>query len=82
MEGEATTIKQKQAKINGLAGIGGQRKWEDTGSVGGVPYQSAQGAKTNEDLVNFLEHKLEEIERKLMHTQHDYDTLQREYMEL
>ena len=31
--------------------------------------------KANEDLINFLEHKLEEIERKLQKTQSEYELL-------
>ena len=32
--------------------------------------------KANEDLINFLEHKLEEIEKKLQRTQSEYELLQ------
>jgi len=39
-------------------------------------------SKTNEDLINFLEHKLEEIEKKLSSTQNEYEILQNDYMEL
>lgn len=31
--------------------------------------------KANEDLINFLEHKLEEIEKKLQKTQNEYENL-------
>jgi hypothetical protein len=31
--------------------------------------------KANEDLINFLEHKLEEIEKKLSSTQNEYEVL-------
>jgi len=31
--------------------------------------------KANEDLINFLEHKLEEIEKKLQRTQGEYELL-------
>ena len=31
--------------------------------------------KANEDLINFLEHKLEEIEKKLSTTQNEYELL-------
>ena len=31
--------------------------------------------KANEDLVNFLEHKLEEIEKKLQRTVNEYELL-------
>lgn len=40
------------------------------------------GDKGNEDLVNFLEHKLEEIEKKLVKTQQDYESLYNTYIEL
>jgi chromosome segregation ATPase len=35
----------------------------------------AQNNKANEDLINFLEHKLEEIEKKLQRTQSEYELL-------
>ncbi len=38
--------------------------------------------KANEDLINFLEHKLEEIERKLQKTQSEYELLQGDYVDL
>ena len=38
--------------------------------------------KANEDLINFLEHKLEEIEKKLQRTQGEYELLQSDYVEL
>ena len=38
--------------------------------------------KANEDLINFLEHKLEEIEKKLQRTQNDYEILQNDYTDL
>ena len=37
-------------------------------SIGGSPkknYGTGEDSKANEDLINFLEHKLEEIEKKL-----------------
>jgi len=34
--------------------------------------------KANEDLINFLEHKLEEIEKKLSKSQHEFENLKRE----
>jgi len=33
-------------------------------------------------LINFLEHKLEEIEKKLSRTQVEYEQLQQDYLEL
>ena len=39
-------------------------------------------AKANEDLINFLEHKLEEIEKKLQRTQSEYELLQGDYLDL
>ena len=41
-----------------------------------------EDSKANEDLINFLEHKLEEIEKKLAASQSDYEALQNDYMEL
>ena len=41
-----------------------------------------QDNKQNEDLVNFLEHKLDEIEKKLTRTQSEYELLQGDYVEL
>ena len=38
--------------------------------------------KANEDLINFLEHKLEEIEKKLQRTQNEYELLQSDYVDL
>jgi len=39
-------------------------------------------AKNNEDLINYLEHRLEEIEKKCVSTQSEYEVLQNDYMEL
>ena len=36
--------------------------------------------KANEDLINFLEHKLEEIEKKLQRTQNEYELLKSDYL--
>ena len=38
--------------------------------------------KANDDLINFLEHKLDEIEKKLQKSQIDYEQLQNEYLEM
>ena len=43
---------------------------------------ATQDNKQNEDLVNFLEHKLDEIEKKLVRTQSEYELLQGDYVEL
>ena len=53
-------------------------------SIGGSPKKDKQleDSKANEDLINFLEHKLEEIEKKLANSQSDYEVLQNDYMEL
>ena len=57
-------------------------------SIGGSPKKnsakdaSLEDSKANEDLINFLEHKLEEIEKKLAASQSDYEALQNDYMEL
>jgi hypothetical protein len=42
----------------------------------------SQGTKDNEDLINFLEHKLEEIEKKYHRTQTEFEALQQQYHEL
>ena len=47
-----------------------------------IKEQSLEDSKANEDLINFLEHKLEEIEKKLASSQSDYEALQNDYMEL
>lgn len=48
----------------------------------GLGLQDAEDSKANEDLINFLEHKLEEIEKKLSTTQNEYELLQNDYMEM
>ena len=44
--------------------------------------KSIQTNKQNEELINFLEHKLEEFENKLQRTQSEYELLQNEYGQL
>jgi len=44
--------------------------------------KSIQSNKQNEELINFLEHKLEEFENKLQRTQSEYEVLQNEYSQL
>jgi chaperonin cofactor prefoldin len=39
-------------------------------------------SKGNDDLINYLEQKLEEIEKKLAGTQNEYEALQSDYGEL
>ena len=51
-------------------------------SVLGQSAQDPLQHKANEDLVNFLEHKLDDIEKKLHKSQVDYEQLQAEYTEL
>lgn len=54
-------------------------------SIGASPKKTngqMEDSKANEDLINFLEHKLEEIEKKLASSQNDYEALQNDYMEL
>jgi molecular chaperone GrpE (heat shock protein) len=43
---------------------------------------TSTGNKANDDLINFLEHKLQEIENKLSRTQIEYDQLQQDYLQL
>mmetsp|Transcript_8629 Transcript_8629/g.13368 ORF Transcript_8629/g.13368 Transcript_8629/m.13368 type:complete len:288 (-) Transcript_8629:248-1111(-) len=50
--------------------------------MGGADPAQAATNKANEDLINFLEHKLEEIEKKLQRTQNEYEQLQHDYVEL
>lgn len=59
-----------------------QSKPDNIGIGGGQKKAINDTSKTNEDLVNFLEHKLMDIENKLTGTQSDYETLQRDYVEL
>lgn len=47
-----------------------------------VQSQDLVTAKQNDDLINFLEHKLEEIEKKLQKTQIEYENLQHDYMDV
>jgi peptidoglycan hydrolase CwlO-like protein len=58
--------------------VGVQHKRGKTGLIGGMDPH----ARANEDLINFLEHKLEEIEKKLQKTQHEYESLQSDYMDM
>ena len=39
-------------------------------------------SKGNDELISYLESKLEEIEKKLQNTQHSYEGLQTEYLDL
>ena len=57
------------------------KRLEAESSKGEVGEEAKMPGKSNEELVNFLEHKLEEIESKLTGTQRNYDALQKEYVE-
>jgi len=46
-----------------------------TAGKGRAGKRSDEDNKANEDLINFLEHKLEEIEKKLSTTQNEYEIL-------
>ena len=46
------------------------------------PVAQDHNNKANEDLINFLEHKLEEMEKKLQRTEHDYENLKQNYSDL
>lgn len=61
-------------------GLSGGNK-RGTGTLKGYMNQD-HGNKANEDLINFLEHKLEEIEKKLQRTSNDYEILQNDYTDL
>jgi chromosome segregation ATPase len=64
---------------NGMAAGGGHSNRKTNGNK----YDSlSANNKANEDLINFLEHKLEEIEKKLQRTQGEYELLQSDYVEL
>ena len=43
--------------------------------------QEFNSGKQSDDLINFLEHKLEEIEKKLNKTQIEYEALQQDYLD-
>ena len=45
-------------------------------------YATAGDAKPNDDLIQFLEQKLEDIEKKLVKTQNETELLQQEYLDL
>ena len=67
-------------------GLGQQKKSIGGRNMGnsGLKYQTLDPSmnKANEDLINFLEHKLEEIEKKLIKTQQEYELLQSDYIDL
>ena len=61
---------EKEDTLNRKAGISGISAGKNLrNSIGGSPKKnkdnSIEDSKANEDLINFLEHKLEEIEKKL-----------------
>ena len=49
---------------------------------GGLPLYGADADRGSEDLINFLEAKLEQHEKSLLSKQSEYDTLQSEYQNL
>lgn len=59
-----------------VGGVGGSRNKRQQFATAQVSSQN------NDDLINFLEHKLEEIEKKLSKTQQEYELLQSDYLEL
>lgn len=79
LEQEKTDVLNKRGAVGGVV----QNKGTTRISVsGGSPKKKMDDSKGNEDLINFLEHKLEEIEKKLANTQNEYEVLQNDYMEL
>ena len=70
LEADLQNAKSKGGKL-------GQSMTRKTGTPMGGEEQ-----KANEDLINFLEHKLEEIEKKLSSTQNEYEIVQNENLEL
>ena len=59
-----------------MAGLGGQTRNKKQ------HFGTADTAKPNDDLIHFLEQKLEEIEKKLSKTQNETELLQSEYLDL
>jgi len=51
-------------------------------SVGGQAVTDQELARGNDDLINFLEKKLEQQEKKLMVKQQEYDTLMQDHQNL
>lgn len=74
MEAEKAEESRKPAVI----GINGGHSRKNKSMMG----NDSINLKANEDLINFLEHKLEEIEKKLQRTQGEYENLQGDYIEL
>lgn len=46
------------------------------------PPNATATSKMNDDLINFLEHKLEDIEKKLQKSLEDYNILQNDYIDI
>jgi hypothetical protein len=86
LENEKADIIQKKGVSGGAVGGVVSKNMRSTigGGMGHSPTKnsSIDDPKANEDLINFLEHKLEEIEKKLSSTQSEYEVLQNDYMEL
>lgn len=66
----------------GLGSGGTSRGAKGKGFMSNTDASMMANNKANEDLINFLEHKLEEIEKKLQRTQSEYELLQSDYIEL
>ena len=66
-----------EAKKPAVMGVSGGHSRRNKSMMG-----TEMHSKANEDLINFLEHKLEEIEKKLQRTQNEYESLQADYVEL
>ena len=79
LEDEISNLSKKKGAGKGAVPITGSGK---KGSPDRGNYEDSTTAKANEDLINFLEHKLEEIEKKLTSTQNEYEILQNDYVEL
>ena len=78
LENEKIEGDMRKPAVMGMSG-GHNRKNK---SLMGNENNNYQQNKANEDLINFLEHKLEEIEKKLQRTQGEQELLQTDYMEL
>ena len=81
-------LKQQVKDLEAEKADGDSRKPAVMGMSGGHSRRNksymgeSQQNKANEDLINFLEHKLEEIEKKLQRTQGEYELLQTDYVDL
>jgi hypothetical protein len=74
LEAEKAEGESRRPAVMGMSGGHSRRNKSNMGNT--------QQNRANEDLINLLEHKLEEFEKKLQRTQGEYELLQGEYMDL